>query len=104
MKPQTAKQQLANAIRRMKAKGESESQKKLLKDVKAHIRNKFKESVDYQIIKQGKSRAAPPNPTPQTPPRPGEEGGGAQPPGGGPTPPRRTKCTPPQTTPYTTTN
>ncbi|WP_455016690.1 hypothetical protein [Kingella oralis] len=58
MKPQTAKQQLANAIRRMKAKGESESQKKLLKDVKAHIRNKFKESVDYQIIKQGKSRAA----------------------------------------------
>ncbi len=58
MKPQTAKQQLANAIRRMKAKGESESQKKLLKDVKAHIRNKFNESVDYMITKQGKSRAA----------------------------------------------
>ena len=58
MKPQTAKQQLANAIRRMKAKSESESQKKLLKDVKAHIRNKFNESVDYMITKQGKSLAA----------------------------------------------
>ncbi len=58
MKDQSIKQQLANAMRRMKPKGDSEAQKKLLKEVKAHIRNKFKESVDYQIIKQGKSRAA----------------------------------------------
>ena len=56
MKDQSIKQQLANAMRRMKPKGDSEAQKKLLKEVKAHIRNKFKESVDYQIIKQGKSR------------------------------------------------
>ena len=58
MKTPTIKQQLANAMRRMKPKGDSEAQKKLLKEVKAHIRNKFNKSVDYQIIKQGKSRAA----------------------------------------------
>ena len=50
MKEQTIKQQLANAMRRMKPKGDSEAQKKLLKEVKAHIRNKFNKSVDYQII------------------------------------------------------
>ena len=58
MKTQTIKQQLANAIRRMKPRSNSEVQKKLLKDTKAHIRNRFNESVDYMIIKQGKSRAA----------------------------------------------
>lgn len=58
MKPQTIKQQLANALRSMKPRSNSEAQKQRLKEVKAHIRNRFNKSVDHMIIEQGKTRAA----------------------------------------------